>query len=143
MPLDLHQTSCASVQKSRLTVTSCKAYSTQSELIKALNSDMTEATRQETVVALRRIAGSDGLGKIMMEQQLDIILAPSDSMLVSFAACAGWPIATVPLSRLEKNGQPYGFFAVAVDGREDLLFGFMAAYHRVFPAAQMPSGPFA
>jgi amidase len=65
----------------------------------------------------------------MEERGLDIILAPSDSTLVTFAACAGWPIGNVPLSRLHKNGQPYGFFAVARGGREDVLVRFMTAHY--------------
>ncbi|KAB5566785.1 amidase-like protein [Coniochaeta sp. 2T2.1] len=117
-------------------------HSSQSELIKALNSKMTERTRLETVAALRTLAGPQGIGKVMAEHDLDIILAPSDSTLVSFAACAGWPIATVPLSRLEKNGQPYGFFVVARDGRQDLLFKFMGGYHKAFPEAERPCRPF-
>jgi amidase len=103
---------------------------------------MTEDTRQQAVAALRSLADEDGIGKVMREQDLDIILAPSDSTLVSFAACAGWPISTVPLSRLKKNGQPYGFFAVARDGREDLLFRFMGGFHRTFPAVEGPCSPF-
>lgn len=103
---------------------------------------MTEELRHETVEALRTLAGPQGMGKVMRERGIDIILAPSDSTLVSFAACAGWPIATVPLSRLERNGQPYGFFPIAKDGREDLLFRFMAAYHQVFPVVEKPSAPF-
>lgn len=89
---------------------------------------MTDQSRLETVAALRKLAGPKGIGKVMAAHDLDLVLAPSDSTLVSFAACAGWPIATVPLSRLAKNGQPYGFFAVSRDGREDLLLRFMAAF---------------
>lgn len=103
---------------------------------------MTEEVHDETVAVLRELSGPQGLGNVMREQELDVILAPSSSTLVSFAACARWPIAAVPLSRVEKNGQPYGFFAVARDGREDLLFRFMAAYHQVFPPLERPSAPF-
>lgn len=103
---------------------------------------MTEETCKEVVAALRQLAGPEGLGKVTREQELDIILAPSTSVLVSFAACAGWSIRTVPLSRRNNNGQPYGFFAVARDGREDLLVRFMMAYRRVFPSVEGPSAPF-
>ncbi len=70
---------------------------------------------------------------------LDVILAPSDSTLVSYTALAGWPVATVPLGNLTKNGQPFGFFALAPAGREDLLLRFMAAFHRTFPPIQAPT----
>ena len=103
---------------------------------------MSESTRLETAAALRTLAGPEGIGKVMAEHGLDIVLAPSDSTLVTFAACAGWPIATVPLGRFEKNGQPYGFFVMAQDGREDLLFRFIGGYHKVFPAVERPSEAF-
>lgn len=64
----------------------------------------------------------------MNEKGIDNILAPSDCTLVSFAACAGWPVGTVPLSKVEKNGQPYGFFVLARAGREDILLRFMGSF---------------
>lgn len=103
---------------------------------------MTEETRLETVVELRRLGNLSEEGKAMDAFNIDIVLAPSDSTLVTFAACAGWPIATVPLGRWEKNGQPYGFFAVAKNGREDLLFDFMVRFRSSFPPLAGPSCPF-
>jgi amidase len=70
------------------------------------------------------------------------VLSPSDPALITFAACAGWPIATVPLGRWEKNGQPYGFFAVAKNKRKNLLFDFMVRFCSSFPPLARPSSPF-
>jgi amidase len=78
----------------------------------------------------------------MDEQGLDIILSPSDANLVGYAACAGWPIATTPLGRLARNGQPWGFFAMAREGREDVLLQFMGAFKESFEAVGSPDGPF-
>jgi amidase len=104
---------------------------------------MTEETRGEVVARLRQLADLSREGGAMDVFNMDIILAPSDSTLVTFAACAGWPIATVPLGRWEKNGQPYGYFAVARDVREDVLFRFMSVYYGTFnDVVERPQGLF-
>ncbi len=76
--------------------------------------------------------------KKMDEHGLDIVISTSDANLVSFAACAGWPIGTVPLGNLSTNGQPYGWFATARSGREDVLLRFMRAHHETFPRIDQP-----
>lgn len=76
------------------------------------------------------------------EENLDIILAPSDSSLISFSACAGWPVATMPVSNLTKNDQPWGFFALARDGRMDLLERLMGGFHGSFDGIAGPRRPF-
>ncbi len=113
------------------------AYTTQTELVAALNSTMTPATHDKVAAELRRRARQI-IGKVLEEHGVDVILAPSDSTLVSYTALAGWPIATVPLGNLAKNGQPFGFFVLAPGGREDVLLRFMEAFHPTFPRIQGP-----
>ncbi|KAJ5820350.1 amidase-like protein [Penicillium riverlandense] len=108
------------------------AGTTQTEIIASLKSTMSPESHASVLSQLRRLASVDGMEKWMAEQSIDIVLGPSDSTLVSFAACAGWPIATMPLGKLGKNGQPYGFFALARSGREDTLFRLMSAFYRIF-----------
>lgn len=103
---------------------------------------MTDAEHDEALKSLQRIAREESLAKVMAEQNVDIALSASDATLVSFGGCAGWPIATVPLGNLEKNGQPWGMFALARAGREDLLLKFMAAFKGTFPPIQKPTKPF-
>lgn len=117
----------------------CAAYATQSELEAALTQTMSEEEHRTAVSELRRLAGRDGLEKAMRESEVDIVVSASDSLAVAFAGAAGWPIATVPVGNLQTNGQPFGFFAVAPSGREDLLFKFMGAFHATFPAIEKPS----
>jgi amidase len=99
---------------------------------------MSQELHDEGLIRLQRLAGPDGLEKVMNEKGLDLILAASESTLVTFAACAKWPIACVPLGNLTKNDQPFGFFAVAGRGREDTLFKFMGAFHKTFPGICRP-----
>ncbi|KAL3299934.1 amidase-like protein [Colletotrichum asianum] len=116
-------------------------HTTQTELEAALvaATAMTDDERQAAVSDIRRLAGTDGLGKAMREAQVDVIVSASDSIVVGFAGAAGWPIATVPLGNLETNGQPFGLFVTAPERREDLLFRFMGAFYATFPAIEKPA----
>ncbi|KAH9225423.1 hypothetical protein K456DRAFT_1776035 [Colletotrichum gloeosporioides 23] len=116
-------------------------HTTQTELEAALvaATAMTEDEHQAAVSEVRRLAGIDGLGRAMREAQLDVIVSASDSIAVGFAGAAGWPIATVPLGNLETNGQPFGLFVTAPEGREDLLFRFMGAFYATFRAIEKPA----
>lgn len=118
-----------------------KAHTTQTELEAALvaATAMTEDGHQAAVSEVRRLAGIDGLGRAMREAKVDVIVSASDSIAVGFAGAAGWPIATVPLGNLETNGQPFGLFVTAPEGREDLLFRFMGAFYTTFPAIEKPA----
>lgn len=97
---------------------------------------MTPESRDETVAALRRLADEDGMGKVMDEQNVDVVVAASDSTLVVFAAYAGWPVATCPLGNLEKNSQPFGVFVTARS--EDKLCQFLGTWQKVMPEIQAP-----
>ncbi|KAF6832276.1 glutamyl-tRNA amidotransferase subunit [Colletotrichum plurivorum] len=113
-------------------------FTTQTELEAAVlaKSSMTEDERQMAVAGVRRLAGTYGLSKAMGDAGVDIVLSASDSLAVGFAGAAGWPIATAPLGNLTSNGQPFGFFAVAAEGREDLLFDSLGAFHATFPTVE-------
>lgn len=65
--------------------------------------------------------------KIMLENDLDMIVSGSDCGLISFTAAAGYPSATVPLGN-QNDGSPFGLFLLVRGGREDLLFRFMSAW---------------
>ncbi|KAI1302931.1 amidase signature enzyme [Xylaria venustula] len=117
-------------------------YTTRTELIRARDSKMSEARHQEVCSELRRLVVEGDLGKLMKDKRLDIVVAPSDSTLVSYSAYAGWPIATVPLGRMESNGQPFGLFVLAREHREDILLKFMHLFEASFPPAALPTGPF-
>ncbi|KAJ4269772.1 hypothetical protein NW762_001440 [Fusarium torreyae] len=113
-------------------------YDTQTELLACLEPNMTAEEHTETLTALRRLATTDGIGKWMDDHDIDIVLSNSDSTLVTFAACAKWPIGTVPLGNAARNDQPFGLFALAREGREDILLQFMGAFHTAFPSPNPP-----
>lgn len=82
------------------------------------------------------------MAKLMRESNFDIVLSASDAVLISFSSWAGWPVATVPVGNLSKNGQPWGMFALSRDGSSELLLDFMRAFHGTFEAIRGPTGPF-
>ncbi|KAM3481598.1 hypothetical protein MY5147_000584 [Beauveria neobassiana] len=101
-------------------------YDTQTELIAAANSKMRPEMLQDIVTRLRHLAGDNGISDIMRRNgDLDIVLSSSECQLVTYAACAGWPCATVPLGNWRKNGQPYGMFALSKNGDEKTLLRFV------------------
>lgn len=103
---------------------------------------MTEEKHDMAVSALRQIAREQSMAKYMREHDLDIVLSSSDSTLISFSACAGWPVATVPVGNSSKNNQPWGMFALARDGSVDTLLTFMKAFHGSFARVKGPTTPF-
>ncbi|CAN8098535.1 unnamed protein product [Discula destructiva] len=119
-----------------------KPYTTQTELQASLSSRMDPATHLIASTALRRIAREEGLSKLMREQDLDIVLSASDASLISFSACAGWPVATLPVGNLTKNDQPWGFFALARDGERELLMKLMRGFRGGFKRPRGPTRPF-
>ena len=93
----------------------------------------------ETLSELRRLADDDGMGKVMKEHNLDVVVSASGSTPVVFAACAGWPIGTVPLGNLEKNGQSYGLFVLA--RTEEVLLRFMVGWHGITEGKERVRAP--
>jgi amidase len=118
------------------------AFDTQTELIKCRDGTMTEEKHDVAVSALRQLARNGSMAKYMHEHDLDIVLSSSDATLISFSACAGWPIATVPVGNLTENDQPWGMFALARDGCVHTLLRFMKAFRGSFPDVRAPNTPF-
>ncbi|GAB0138513.1 hypothetical protein EsDP_00006748 [Epichloe bromicola] len=115
-----------------------KPYTTQTELIAATRCTMTGETCAEVAAQLGRLATAETMGKMMDEHALDVVLSNSDAALVSYASCAGWPVAAVPLGRMTRSGQPFGMFAIARHGGEDVLLTLMRAWDDVFGPCEGP-----
>ncbi|KAH8775372.1 amidase-like protein [Diaporthe sp. PMI_573] len=119
-----------------------KQFDTQTEPIKCRDGTMTIEKHDMAVSALRQLARNRSMAKYMHEHGLDVVLSSSDATLISFSACAGWPVATVPVGNLTKNDQPWGMFALACDGSVDTLLMFMRAFHGSFNGVKAPETPF-
>ncbi|KAK7747238.1 hypothetical protein SLS53_001491 [Cytospora paraplurivora] len=112
------------------------------QLVKCRDDTMTPERHDMAAAKLRTLARESGMAKFMRERGIDIIISASDASLISFSSCAGWPVATVPIGNLNKNGQPWGFFVLARDGSIDLLLKFLTAFHGCFEGVMGPARPF-
>ncbi|OAP53884.1 hypothetical protein AYL99_11906 [Fonsecaea erecta] len=70
---------------------------------------------------LRHMVRDQGIDFVLDTYGVDIIMAPADSLLISYAAYSGYPIATLPLSYLDYNGRPFGLSVIARENQEALL----------------------
>jgi amidase len=66
-----------------------KAHTGQKELIESHNSPLSADEAAEAYREINRKAGKDGMDKYMRENDVDIIVASSDSTLVTWASVAG------------------------------------------------------
>lgn len=119
-----------------------QAYVTQTELVKCRDDTMAPERHDMAAAKLRSLARESGMAKIMRERGIDIIISASDASLISFSSCAGWPVATVPVSNLSKNGQPWGLFVLAREGSIDILLRFLRIFHGCFGGVMGPASPF-
>jgi amidase len=67
---------------------------------------------------------------VLEEFDVDVILGPADSHLTSFAAAAGYPLATLPVGVLEFNGRPFGLTAIARAHGEGILVALQSAWEK-------------
>ncbi|OTB04265.1 hypothetical protein M426DRAFT_11887 [Hypoxylon sp. CI-4A] len=86
-------------------------YTKQGELIKALGYDQSPEDMIELKRKVRNRA-REVLDEVFDEKGVNLIGAPGDSALRTFAAAAGYPHATVPLGKLRYNGRPFGVYVM-------------------------------
>ncbi|KAL6701537.1 amidase signature domain-containing protein [Trichoderma pleuroticola] len=103
-------------------------YPSQSSLESALQCNISATENAETLAFLRKLAGPDGIDRILNLFNLDAIASLADSPLSSVASAAGYPIATMPLGILDMNGRPFGISMTASKHQEKKLFQIMSAW---------------
>jgi amidase len=90
----------------------------------------------------RRLGRTEGVDPVFEEHKLDVIAAPADSALCSFAAAAGYPIGLVPMSVLKSCGRPFGLCMIArkrgaLTGEETIL-RFIREWEILYPDRPLP-----
>ncbi|KAI0129715.1 amidase signature domain-containing protein [Xylariales sp. AK1849] len=112
-------------------------YSDQNDLIKSLhNSD-----NEDHIAYLRkrqRKVARELIDGVFDKEQVELIAAPSDSCFCMYAACAGYPVANLPLGTLEYNGRPFGLCVTARANNETAILRFLIAYEKTFPQRPIP-----
>lgn len=126
----------------------------QGRLIDTMDNPISREVYEKAMKLCRTVAAKEGVDKALQEHNLDMIALPMDSPSPRIAAAAGrsshnrwtqiadhqsgYPIATVPLGKLDYNGRPFGLAIIAKAGREDLLFAFMSAFEAVSEPRPLP-----
>jgi amidase len=96
------------------------------------------ATEYDSTLARVRAEALGGVEKALDDNEVDVILAPSDSRLVSVASAAGCPVANLPLGFARFNGRAHGLNAIARPRDERALLRVMMAWEGTFPEALAP-----
>ncbi|KAM7192707.1 Glutamyl-tRNA amidotransferase subunit A, mitochondrial [Rhypophila sp. PSN 637] len=103
-------------------------YKEQNYLLRALHNTPETTEKISHLRAGLRAKARRILNRVLDKTACDIIVGPADSDLCIHAAAAGYPVATVPLSRLLYNKRPFGLCLVAGENQEHVLLRFMACY---------------
>ena len=116
----------------------CPAHTDQKELLRARDDESSPEDIREALQHMRKVAGAEGLKKAFTEQNLHVLIAPSDSMMCCLTSATGWPVGVAPLRYLP-NGQPQGLTVVARPFEEHKMIWFMRAFEKTFPKRRAPS----
>ncbi|EXJ68778.1 uncharacterized protein A1O5_07709 [Cladophialophora psammophila CBS 110553] len=111
----------------------------QGRLVRAYKQSITAEEYDAHFKHLRDVARNRGIDFILDTYRADVIMAPADSLLINYAACSGYPIATLPLSYLDYNGRPFGLSVIARAGQDTLLIKVQSAWEATFGARKPPS----
>lgn len=81
------------------------------------------------------------LDDAMADANVEFVLGPGDSGLYDLAANAGYPIGTMPLSKVEYapgQSRPEGVCIIAKEGAESRMLDFMVRYEQIVPGRPVP-----
>ena len=85
-----------------------------------------------------RKAARDPILKALEENGVDVIVGPADGRIASTAACAGYPVATVPLGFAAFNGRAFGLNMIAPSDSVEKILAFKSAWGKSFPKGRAP-----
>ncbi|KAF2106745.1 amidase family protein [Lophiotrema nucula] len=110
----------------------------QNVFIRALNSNMTSERHDEIIRWARNRCGKEGIDKTLDENDVDVIIGPGDGPMFVISGTAGYPVASLPLGRLDFNGRPFGLQVTTRAHQEALLIQVQSAWESMFPRRQPP-----
>ena len=118
-------------------LTSMQDHPSQGQFEKYAESDMSR-DEYDTIFRAVREQSLSSIESALSEHQIDVIMAPGDSRLVSVASGAGCPLANLPLGFADFNGRAHGLTVVARPRHEIDLLRVMSAWEGSFPEALAP-----
>ncbi|KAF2846480.1 amidase family protein [Plenodomus tracheiphilus IPT5] len=90
----------------------------------------------------RNVAKNKALDPVLSEFNVDVVIAPADSLLTCLAWRSGYSVASLPLLYLDYNRRPFGLAHIASAHQERLLIQLMSAWEATFekrkPLSQIP-----
>jgi len=104
----------------------------------ALKNIFDSSQRQKHLEIIRSVGRDRGIDATLSKYNIDVIIGPNEGEWTSLAACAGYPLATLPLGYLDYNGRPFALLAVAKAHQEATLIKVMSAWEATFPARKPP-----
>ncbi|KAI0113611.1 amidase signature enzyme [Nemania sp. FL0031] len=110
----------------------------QDQLLRASQDPPSKEVYETVKERMKSISKDQGIDKLFREKNLNILAFPMDSLMLFVSAASGYPIATMPLGVIPKDGRPYGLGIMAQAGREDLMFQFMSAFEALSPPRVIP-----
>ncbi|KAL2204589.1 amidase signature enzyme [Sarocladium strictum] len=109
----------------------------QGQLLRASRSPPSKELYEKAICHSRSIAKDQGVDKLFVEKNLNLVAYSMDCLVHNIAAAAGYPIATIPLG-LTSDGRPMGVGVMTQSGKEGLLLQFMSAMEAHFPSRKVP-----
>ncbi|KAJ5157295.1 uncharacterized protein N7482_008395 [Penicillium canariense] len=109
----------------------------QQVLENGLNDNMTDEQYHSGLAHLRQSV-RHAAQLCLDESNADVIMASGETLFPSIAACAGYPIGSVPLGFSAYNGRPFGMEIMIRNGEEEKVFQVMSAWEATFPEARQP-----
>ncbi|MCJ1349375.1 hypothetical protein MMC31_007615 [Peltigera leucophlebia] len=98
--------------------------------------DSAEA-REKPLAHAKAVAAS--FEEMIEKYDIDVIIAPGDCTLSTYAAAGEFPIASLPMSYLDFNGRPVGLLVAAPRHKESVLIKVMSAWEATFSPRKEPS----
>lgn len=77
------------------------------------------------------MSGPGDIDQVLLQHNIDAIIAPTESRICTIAAFAGYPIGTMPLGYLQPTGRPHGLSILASAHQEAKILGIMHAYEKL------------
>ncbi|KAF4768454.1 hypothetical protein HAV15_002539 [Penicillium sp. str.  len=109
----------------------------QQVLENGLNDNMTDEKYHSGLAHLRQSV-RHAVNLCLEESNVDVIMASGETLLPCIAACAGYPIGSVPLGFSTYNRRPFGMEIMSRKGEKEKIFQVMSAWEATFPEARQP-----
>ncbi|KAL5328043.1 hypothetical protein ACEPPN_005750 [Leptodophora sp. 'Broadleaf-Isolate-01'] len=111
----------------------------QNGLRRALDMNMPADERERKLQICRQWAATEGVDKVILEHEVDVIIGPCDSFFAGVGVGAQYPLASIPFGYVESSGRPYGLHVIARAHEEGKIVSFMSAWENIWPVRRVPT----